>query len=267
MELFFRKIGKQKPPLIILHGLYGSSDNWVTVAKLLENYFEIFLIDQRNHGKSPHSNDFNYELLSQDIFDFFAKHNIVNATLLGHSMGGKTAMYFAKKYPELLQSLIIVDIAPKNYKSTNYQELIDHEEIINTLLSINLSQLKTREQADNELAKKIDSLKLRSFLLKNLHKKNDGQFEWLLNIDSISKNFINIADGFPSKTWENIEISGFPVLFIKGGKSNYILKEDQTLINKIFPFAELFEIPETGHWLHAEQPNDLVNKIISFVFN
>ncbi|MBI5539698.1 MAG: alpha/beta fold hydrolase [Bacteroidia bacterium] len=266
MELFFRKIG-QGPPLIILHGLYGSSDNWISVARLLEKHFEIFLIDQRNHGKSPHSEEFNYELLSSDIFDFFAKHNIVNANLLGHSMGGKTAMHFAKNYPELLKSLILIDIAPKNYTHNISQELITHHKIIETLLLLDLSQLKSREQADEELAKDIESLKLRSFLLKNLHRNNTGKFEWLLNLDSISLNFKNIADGFPIEQWQNVEVSGFPVLFVKGGKSRYIMKEDEVIINKIFPGSEIFEIPETGHWLHAEKPVELSKKIISFILD
>jgi pimeloyl-ACP methyl ester carboxylesterase len=267
MELFYRKIGKNGPPLIILHGLYGSSDNWVSVAKLLENHFEIFLIDQRNHGKSPHSDEINYTLLSNDLFDFFAKHNIVKATIIGHSMGGKTAMFFAKKYPELINSLLIIDIAPKNYLNINSQELITHNKIIESLLSIKLNELKSREQADEELAKNIDSFKLRSFLLKNLHRNNNGNFEWLLNLKSISENFKNIADGFPIKEWGNIEISGFPVLFVKGGNSIYILNEDLPLINKIFPGSEIFIIQETGHWLHAEKPKELADKIISFVFN
>lgn len=266
MELFYRKIGISGPQLIILHGLYGSSDNWISIAKLLGNHFEIFLIDQRNHGKSPHSTEFNYDLLSNDLFEFFAKHNIVNATLLGHSMGGKTAMFFAKKFPELINSLLIIDIAPKNYYNLNSPELITHNKIIETLLSINLSELKSREQADEELAINIDSIKLRSFLLKNLHRTNNGKFEWLLNLNSISANFNNIADGFIPAEWE-IEISGFPVLFVKGGKSKYILEEDKQTITKIFPAAEIFEIPETGHWLHAEKPNELADKIISFVLN
>ncbi len=267
MELFYRKIGISGPPLIILHGLYGSSDNWISVAKLLENHFEIFLIDQRNHGKSPHSNDFNYELLSNDLFEFFAKHNIVKASIIGHSMGGKAAMFFAKKYPELINSLLIIDIAPKNYQNIYSPELVTHNKIIETLLSINLNELKSREQADEEMAKNIDSIKLRSFLLKNLHRNKNGNFEWLLNLKSISENFNNIADGFEKIEWENIEISGFPVLFVKGENSKYILDEDLLLINKLFPATEIFELSNTGHWLHAEKPNDLADKIISFILN
>lgn len=267
MELFYRQSGNQGPPLIILHGLFGSSDNWVSVAKLLEKHFEVFILDQRNHGKSPHSDEFNYSLLSNDLFNFFAIHNIVNANLLGHSMGGKTAIYFAKDYPELLNSLILIDIAPKNYSKNFNPEIITHQKIIESLLLINLSELKNREQADKELSKNISSLKLRSFLLKNLHRNKSGKFEWLLNLNSIKNNFTNIADGFSINEWQNIEISGFPVLFVKGGESKYILQKDKTIINKIFPAAEIFELPETGHWLHAEKPKELVSKIISFVFD
>ncbi len=266
MTLKYRKIGTGQP-FVILHGLFGSGDNWFTIAKLLEKHFEIYLIDQRNHGKSPHSDEFNYNVLTNDLLDFFNEHTIKKAHVLGHSMGGKVAMNFALKYPDMLNSLLLIDIAPKNYNENLLQEQSQHKTIIETLCNINLSQIKNRDEANNILSKKIESEKLRAFLLKSLYRNNLGKLEWLLNLQSLKENLENISGGFNNKVWENIEITGFPVLFIKGGASNYISKNDEILINKIFPAAEIFEIPNTGHWLHAENPNMLAQKIISFIYN
>lgn len=266
MILNYRKIGTGQP-FIILHGLFGSGDNWFTIAKLLEKHFEIYLIDQRNHGKSPHSDEFNYNVLTNDIFDFFKTHSISKAHVLGHSMGGKVAMNFARNYPKLLNSLMLIDIAPKNYNENLSQEQSQHKTIIETLCNIDLTHIKSRDEVNNILSQKIESEKLRAFLLKSLHRNNSGNFEWLLNLRALKENLENISGGFINDEWENIEITGFPVLFVKGGLSNYISKDDEVLINKIFPAAEIFEIPNTGHWLHAENPQMLAQKIISFIYN
>ena len=264
MELNYHNIGTGQP-LIILHGLFGSGDNWFTIAKLLEKHFEIYLIDQRNHGKSPHSNEFNYNVLTNDLLDFFKTHSISKAHILGHSMGGKVAMNFAKNYPEMLYSLTVIDIAPKNYNENLLIEQSQHNTIIDTLISINLTKITNRNEVEVILSKTIDSDKLRAFLLKSLHRNSFGNFEWLLNLQSLKENLENISGGFIDKEWNNVEITGFPVLFVKGGLSDYISKDDEILINKIFPAAEIFKIPNTGHWLHAENPNMLAQKIISVI--
>lgn len=266
MDLNFRKIGNGQS-LIILHGLFGSGDNWFTVAKLLEKYFEVYLIDQRNHGKSPHSEEFNYKILTDDVSEFFYKHSIQKAHLLGHSMGGKVAMSFAKKFPEMLYSLTIIDIAPKNYNENILQGQTEHKTIIETLINIDLTKITNRTEVEIILSKTIDSDKLIAFLLKSLHRNSFGSFEWQLNLPSLKENLDKISGGFLNTEWDNIEITGFPVLFVKGGLSNYISKDDENLIYKIFSGAEIFEIPDTGHWLHAENPQVLAQKIISVIYN
>lgn len=264
MKLFFRKTGTGTP-LVILHGLYGSSDNWMSIVKLLEKHFEVFIPDQRNHGRSPHSDDFSHSLLTQDLHEFFMQNNIKKAALLGHSMGGKVAMHFARQFPELLSSLVVVDIAPKNYSLSENPEYIAHIVVLEALQKLDLSAIQSREETDKLLSEEIPKDKLRSFLLKNLKRNNEGKFEWALNLDSIQKNFYEIATGFDPDIWDNTEISGFPVLFIKGGLSNYISTSGIPAIHRIFPGAEIVEIKETGHWLHAEKPEEFAKIIISFL--
>ncbi len=266
MELFFRKSGKGHP-LVILHGLYGSSDNWMSIARILEKDFELFIPDQRNHGRSPHSDEFNYSLLAQDVICFFSKNNIKKAILVGHSMGGKVAMHVARKFPEIISSLILVDIAPINYYADNHKELLVHISILEALQKLYLPSIKTREEADHFLSYDLKDEKLRSFLLKNLKRTSKGNFEWLLNLTSIKKNFSEISEGFLPSEWENVQINGFPVLFIKGEKSKYINKENIPIIKRIFPAADIIEISETGHWLHAEKPMEFAKTVSSFVMD
>ena len=264
MELFYRKSGKG-PPVVILHGLYGSSDNWMTIARFLEKDFELFIPDQRNHGRSPHSDEFNYSLLSQDVVDFFQKQKIEMATLIGHSMGGKVAMHVARRSPEIISSLILVDIAPKNYYAESDAESLVHISILEALQKLYLPSIKSREEADHLLSFDLKDEKLRSFLLKNLKKTPEGKYEWLLNLTSIKENFSEISEGFLMSEWKNIEIKGFPVLFIKGEKSNYICKEDLPVIKRVFPAADIIEIAETGHWLHAEKPEEFSTAVYDFI--
>ena len=265
MELFYRKTGTG-PNMVILHGLYGSSDNWLTVCKLLENSFEIFIPDQRNHGKSPHSSEFDYDFLSEDIIQFIQAKKLNKIILIGHSMGGKVAMHLARKYPEVISHLILVDIAPKNYFPDESKESFLHIGILEALQKLYLPSLKSRDEADSLLSVDLPDKKLRSFLLKNLKRTSNGNYSWLLNIEAIQKNFSEISEGFRFSDWENIEISGFPVLFVKGEKSNYIEKTDIPLIKKIFPAAEIIEIPKTGHWLHAENSEEFASIVKKFVF-
>jgi len=266
MELFYRKLGSG-PPLIIVHGLYGSSDNWVSIAKKLSTHFEVFAIDQRNHGQSGHSKEHNYQLMVEDLSEFLIDNNIERPILLGHSMGGKVVINFAIQYPENISSLIVADIAPKPYSESD-ENTIYHKRILESLNSIDLKRIYSRKEVYEKLVDVIKSDKIVQFLLKNLHRKLDQSFEWRLNISTIAKNLENILKG---KQFENLpdslEITGFPVLFLKGENSNYINKDDYVLIHKIFPYAEIVTIKNAGHWLHAEQPDDFVNEIKQFVFN
>ena len=268
MNLFFRKFG-QGPALIILHGLYGSSDNWISIGKALSLHFEVFLIDLRNHGNSMHTKEHSYNLLKDDLNDFMVSENIKKAVIMGHSMGGKAAMFFAVDYPEKVQSLIIIDISPRSYKSLDKPESqsIDHMNIITAMLSVDFTGIKSRQEVDIILSQYIKSLPIRRFLLKNVHRNHDGSFSWKLNLQALHDSLPDIMAGLdPGKFINGNGVTGFPVLFVKGGKSNYIQDQDIRIIKTIFPMAEIVAIPGAGHWLHAEQPDLLVKTINYFIF-
>jgi len=261
MKLFFRKYG-EGPPLIIIHGLYGSSDNWVGIGRKLAENFEVFLIDQRNHGKSPHSSDHTYQLLKEDLREFMDTQSIEKAIIIGHSMGGKTAMFFAADFPERVSHLIITDISPRSYKSTSSMQLLAHSKIIRAMYNLDFYGINSRQEIDDILAKSIPENRIRQFLLKNIKRSKNNEYSWSLNIKAIRNELTNIMDGLD----ENMpEITGFPVLFIKGGNSDYILDEDKIVIQQIFPYADIETIPNAGHWLHAEQPELFLQKIEDFI--
>jgi esterase len=265
MNLFFRKFG-QGPPLIIIHGLYGSSDNWFTIGKKLSENFEVYLIDQRNHGQSSHSEEHNYLLLKEDLKEFMDQQSIEKAIIIGHSMGGKTAMFFSADYPERITSLIIVDISPLSYLTTNSVQLLQHKTILDSMFSIDLSNVASREQVDEILSKSIPQKYIRQFLLKNLNRSKDNSFSWGINIPVLRKKLPEIIDGLNLQDFENKKtITGFPVLFIKGENSDYILEKDSKAIEKIYPYAEIETIENAGHWVHAEQPEHFLQKITNFL--
>lgn len=269
MKLFYRKYG-DGPPLIIIHGLYGASDNWVTVGKELASEFEVYILDQRNHGRSNHSVEHNYDLMKDDLLEFMDDQSIEKAVILGHSMGGKTAMYFALKFPDKISSLIIVDIAPKSYSNveSNHIKTINHNQIVNAMLSVDFRKIKTREDADRDLEKIIKSVRVRQFLLKNLHRNKDNTFNWSLNLKAINENLNAILEGIDEKEMlDGKEVIGFPILFIRGSLSNYILDDDIPTIRSIFPYADIQTIENTGHWVHAEKPKELAQKIKKFVLD
>lgn len=261
MELFFRKYG-QGPPLIIIHGLYGSSDNWVSIGRQLAENFEVYLIDQRNHGRSPHSADHNYQLLKQDLLEFMDSRSIEKAIIIGHSMGGKTAMFFAADYPGRVSHLVVADISPRSYKDTSSEQLLSHSTIISAMYNIDFYGIQNRDEIDDILAKNILDSRIRQFLLKNVKRSKDNDYSWLLNIKTIRNELINILEGLDEN---QREITGFPVLFLKGEKSDYISEIDEKFIFKIFPYADIETIPNAGHWLHAEQPELFLKKIEEFI--
>ena len=263
MELFYRKYG-QGPPLIIIHGLYGSSDNWVSVARSLSDNFEVFLIDQRNHGHSPHSKDHTYDLMKEDLRQFMDQHDIDKAIIMGHSMGGKTAMFFAVDYPERISHLIIADISPRAYKEEDSSQLLSHSNIIHAMFKLDFYGIENREEIDDILAKDIPDKRVRQFLLKNVNRTKNNEYSWIINIRTIRNELSNILEGLSE---DQEEVVGFPVLFLKGEKSEYIQDQDKQLISKIFPYADIEIIPNAGHWLHAEQPELFLKKIKNFVLN
>lgn len=266
MNLFYRKYG-QGPTLIIVHGLYGASDNWVKIGKMLGEYFEVYIVDQRNHGRSPHHSEHNYHEMRSDLLEFMDYHSIDKALLLGHSMGGKTVMFFANEHPERVNGLIVVDVAPKSYaiSAKSLKKTIDHHTIISAMKSVDFSIAKTRNDVEDSLKAYISSGRIRQFLMKNLQRNKDQSFNWSLNLNALQSNLDEILNGMDEKEFEKgNSIIGFPVLFIKGANSNYILDSDSALINKIFPYAEIITIEDSGHWLHVEKPDLLFESIIDF---
>ena len=267
MQLAYKKLGKGYP-MIILHGLYGNSDNWYSIGKKLADYFEIYLIDLRNHGKSPHSNEHSYQAMQKDLVEFFEDHKINKAIILGHSMGGKTSMLFALLHPEKIFKLIIADIAPKAYISLNdYQKhATDHLNIMQAFLSIKLDKHESRVSVENEFSEFVNDLSTRRFLLKNLERRQDGSFYWLINIESLNRALPNMLD---DSDFKNIKfdrgLTDFPVLFLKGERSDYILDKDIYLIKNYFPNALITTIFDAGHWLHSEQPGLFLKSIKYFL--
>lgn len=250
MKLNFKTFG-QGEPLIILHGLLGSLDNWQTLGKRFAENYTVFLIDQRNHGKSPHDALFNYEVLAEDLLAFMDDNYIHSANILGHSMGGKTAMKFAVDNPDKVQKLIVADIAP-----VKYQE--GHKVIFDALFSVDLSTVKSRKDVEAQLALTIKEFGIRQFLMKGLTRDKDRKFVWKFNLDDIWASYNNIIDTFEDP---DAEFDG-ETLFIKGKNSNYILDEYLVAIEKYFPNYQLKTIENAGHWLHAEQP-EMFFKIVN----
>ncbi len=268
MKLFFRKYGEAGPPLVIVHGLYGSGDNWITVARELSSAFEVYVLDQRNHGRSPHSGTHDYLCLRDDLREFMDTQGIRRAVLVGHSMGGKAAMSFAMAWPERVQSLISVDIAPRAYHelAVDSRAAANHGKMIDAMLELDLSGIESREEADQALSLQIGSDRVRRFLLKNLQRQRDGQYRWRINLRALRDNLDLIMDGLDAgKAIADGGITGFPALFIAGANSDYIRAEDHALIRSIFPVADFVTIPNSGHWVHAEQPALLVKTIKYFL--
>jgi len=267
MELYFRKIGEAGTPLIILHGLYGSSDNWLPIGRKFAENFQVYLVDQRNHGKSPHTSRHNYYLMRDDLREFMVQQNIEKATIIGHSMGGKTAMFFADKYPEMVSNLVVVDISPKSYRATdNIQtQNIEHLKIIQAMKSVDFSKAESIRDVDLQLQEFMPEQRLRQFLLKNIT-RIDKKYCWAINLNTIANELPSVMDGFKvSETESHTGHTSFPVLFIKGNNSSYILEEDKKLIKQIFPYAQIEGIANAGHWVHAEQSQKFMEVLLSFL--
>ncbi len=257
MELFYRRYGDTgAQPLIILHGLFGTSDNWVSYSRrMAEEGFEVFALDQRNHGQSPKIPAFNYFALTDDLYDFIEDHGIENPVLLGHSLGGKVAMRFTLENPELVKRLVVVDISLKSYPPRR-----EHLQIIKAIRSVDTSKLQNRREAEDLLSKVIPSMRVRQFILKNLHRTSQNTFEWRLNVDGIEPNLNEMFAGIVmDETFEK------PTLFIKGGVSDYLLLEDFPHIRKNFPNAEIVTIDGTSHWVQAEAPERFFQLTSGFI--
>ena len=255
MKLNFKKFGTGQP-LIILHGLFGSLDNWQTLGKQFAENFTVFLVDQRNHGQSPHSKEWNYEVMVDDLMELMKDENIENPIVIGHSMGGKTAMLFAVRNPGILRKLIVADMAPKYYEP-------HHQQIIQALTAVDFDKVKSRKEVEEILFKYIKDLGTMQFLLKNIYWEDleNKILGWRFNLEVISENIKTVGMAIP----ENKPAEHLPALFIRGGKSDYIQDKDKESIKKIFPLAEIKTIENAGHWVHAEAPAEFYNMVIQFI--
>ncbi len=257
MQLFVREYGdKGALPLVILHGLFGMSDNWVSIGRqIAEEGYHVFIPDQRNHGRSGHSNIHNYEAMVDDLLEFIDAKELVKSTLLGHSMGGKTVMQFARDYPERVSKMIVADISPM---ASSHGD--NHIRIINALLKLDLSAFDNRNDAMRAMQGIISNERLRHFLQKNLYWKDRGSLGWRINLEAISNNLTEIF-----RAVEAQQQLDMPVLFLRGGASDYVPDEHIAEIRNMFPQAIVRTIDAASHWLHAEKPDDFVRETLFFL--
>lgn len=254
---------KNEKHIIILHGLYGCADSWKNIGEYLSAGFCVHLLDMRNHGNSFHNDSHTYEDMVQDLLEYSHFHKLSRFSIIGHSMGGKTAMFFADKYPELTDKIIVTDISPRNYKSLTENEPIVnfHLNLISVMKNMNISSLASYSEIEALLTSQDKNIK--NLILKNL-KKKDGKFSWRININSLSNNLGNILSGMDPDDYIENKIH-IKTLFIKTSDSNYINNNDKKLINFIFLNSEIIEIPDAGHWIHIEQPELLKMEISKFL--
>lgn len=266
MELFNRQMGVGKREVVIVHGLYGASDNWLSIASELEDKFKITIPDLRNHGKSPHSKEHTYTVLAEDLYDLIKTKTSGKVILIGHSMGGKAVMRLALEHPEVVSYLVIVDIAPKNYGSTSNfgEEHTNHEEILKAMQDLKLENMTSRKEIEEQWKSKFPSRQLRQFLLKNVKRTSKGKFEWQLNLEALTENLSEIMDGF-SNLEKFTPFKSAPVLLIRGEKSSYFRDEDNMSLNKFFPQTQIVTIPDAGHWVHAEQQELFLKTLLYFL--
>ena len=253
MTLHSQILGSGKP-FVILHGFLGMSDNWKTLGtRWAEAGYEVHLLDQRNHGRSFHSDEFSYKIMAEDLKNYCEEHNLKEIILLGHSMGGKVAMQFAVTYPEMVSKLVVADIGPKAYPS-------HHQDILKALSSLNFSQIKSRGEAEDVLSEYIKDEGTRLFLLKNLYRKTKKELALRINLPVLSEKIEEVGVALP----ENTVFEG-DTLFLGGEKSGYIEPMDELLIKKHFPKAEIGTISNAGHWLHAENPDEFYDNVMNFL--
>ena len=254
MELMHANVLGKGTPLLILHGFLGMSDNWKTLGrKYAEKGFEVHLLDQRNHGRSFWSEQIDYPTLAEDLTHYMDSRKIESGMLIGHSMGGKTAMQFACTYPQRVSKLIVADIAPKRYPP-------HHQQILSALAALPLERLESRTEADEALSEHIDNWGIRQFLLKNLYWIEPGRLGLRINLQVLKHKMEEIGATLP----EGAQYEG-PVLFLRGGKSGYVTRGDLPLIQRHFPQATLETLEGAGHWLHAEKPKEFLQASLEFL--
>jgi len=251
MKLHFRSLGEGEP-LYILHGLFGSSDNWQTLAKGYAEHFEVFLIDQRNHGHSPHSDEFDYPAMAEDLLEFVFDQQHLAVNILGHSMGAKAAMFFAKQRPELINKMIAADMGTHAYD-------VHHQQIISGLQAVDFSIHNSRKAVERQLQNFIPEAGMRSFLMKGLYWREKGVLDWRMNVAAISRNIKKIVAGVPEGA---VDVNAF---FLSGGKSNYLTSNQYNDVLEHFENATFDSIKGAGHWLHADKPELFFQKSLDFL--
>jgi pimeloyl-ACP methyl ester carboxylesterase len=229
------------------------SDNWNSLGKKFSKYCKVHLIDLRNHGRSPHSDNFNYEVMCGDVLEYMQDNNIENPIILGHSLGGKVAMKFAFTHPDKIEKIIVADMAPRRYDTDFVQSLLQ------TLYKLPLEDFEKRQEIDKLLASTYEDKGMRLFLLKNLYRKENKEFAWRFNLDVLLEKVSNIQEADFVKG-----VCDVPTHFIRGENSNYITTEDELIINKHFSDFSIATIEEAGHWLHAENPERFYNEVMGF---
>ncbi len=255
MQILHSNIHGQGPPFLILHGFLGMSDNWKSLGtKFSDEGFEMHLIDQRNHGKSFHDSEFSYEILVEDLKRYCDFHELNDIILLGHSMGGKTAMLFAVTYPEMVSKLIVADIAPRFYPR-------HHQDILSGLSALNFDQIISRVQAEDVLENYVSHVPTRNFLLKNIYWKEKDQLGLRINLEALIENIDEIGEALPTHS----TFTG-DTLFLKGAESGYISEDDEKTIKAQFENAMIVTIKDAAHWLHTENPEAFFEAVVNFVY-
>jgi esterase len=252
MELAFESYSATGDPLIILHGLLGSKENWHSMARRLGEHYHTFAVDQRNHGHSPHSRPMSYPAMAEDLQEFISAQRLAPAHFIGHSMGGKTAMQFALAFPRSVRSLVIIDMAPG-------PSIHRHKKILEAMVSLDLSAFRTRTEIESALAPSVPDLATRRFLLKNVRARSDGKLEWRLGLHEIFADYELLA-----KPIESSHPYSGPALFLKGDNSDYLTQEDLPGIHRLFPKARLKTVPDSGHLPHVDNPDALYKLLIEF---
>lgn len=252
--MLYSKIEGEGKPFVIMHGFLGMSDNWKTLGtQFASEGYQVHMLDLRNHGRSFHSDEFNYDVMVQDVYAYCTENNLDKVDLLGHSMGGKVAMFFAMKYPEKINRLIVADIGPRYYRP-------HHQDILEGLNAIDFTQKPERSEVEEILKNYVDDMGTRQFLMKSLYWKEPGQLAFRFNLDVFNKEIERIGEALKEDA-----VFDKATLFLKGENSNYIKQEDYETIKRHFPKAQIEVIANSGHWLHAENPKDFYQKTISFL--
>lgn len=268
MNLFYRSEGTGIP-IVILHGLYGSSDNWMTIArKLAEHNFQIIAVDHRNHGNSPHTSEHLYEDMITDLAWLLNDLGIEKTHLIGHSMGGKVAIGFAADYPEKVLSLTIADIIPLNYleKPASAIQYDFHKKILNTLFQLDIKRAESRKEIEQDLMTDIPEIHIRKFILKNIRKSNDQSFEWKINIPALRENLDEIISGVDYRDYEDrIPILSYPVQLIRGALSGYCPDDKMDIVKEMYPEIKIQTIEKATHFLHAEKPDEFTALVLDFI--